>query len=221
MPKGVLELGLALVKEMGLDPGDDTLLSSWMAHYIAELIEGVETASAEDRPEKMAKCADAILVLWEHRHQLPTDNRPFEDFAPVLRALKSLDPTDKTPRYFRSLRKAIDKNDESSETRKWLELADGLDYSAKLLIGHCLMQASQTAVDKSKGWVSLAEAAGLEEGLDFTLIRIITDESKLLQSEPGEKGRKELKDRIERLESFAELAASLSCDLQRKLKQSS
>lgn len=215
-----MELGLALVKEMGLDPGDDTLLSSWMAHYIAELIEGAETSSAENRTEKMEKCADAILALWEHRHQLPTGNRPFEDLAPVLRALKSLDPTDKTPRYFRSVRKAIDETDESSETRKWLELADGLDYSAKLLIGHCLTQASQTAVDKSKGWVALAEAAGLEDGLDFVLIRIITDESKLLQSEPGEKERKQLKDRIERLESFAELAASLSCDLRSQLQQS-
>lgn len=215
-----MELGLALVKEMGLDAGDDTLLSSWMAHYIAELIEGAETASAENRTEKMEKCADAILALWEHRHQLPTGNRPFGDLAPVLRALKSLDPTDKTPRYFRSVRKAIDETDESSETRKWLEFADGLDYSAKLLIGHCLTQASQTAVDKSKGWVALAETAGLEDGLDFVLIRIITDESKLLQSEPGEKERKQLKDRIERLESFAELASSLSCDLRSQLQQS-
>lgn len=83
MPKDVLDLGRALVEELSLDPGVDTL-SRWMAHYIAELIEDTNTAKVEDRPAKLVKCADAILDLWERRHQLPNGKRPFEDWEPVL-----------------------------------------------------------------------------------------------------------------------------------------
>ncbi|WP_201132265.1 AVAST type 3 anti-phage proein Avs3b [Geobacter anodireducens] len=219
MPKDVLALGRALVKELGLDPGEDTL-SRWMAHYIAELIKDAETASVEDRPEKLAKCADAILALWKHRHQLPNGNRPFEDLGPILRALKSLDPSDKTPRYFRAVRNAVDESEESPETRKWLELADALDYSAKLLISYCLTQASHTALDSSRDWVALAEAAGLDDGLDFTVLRIIYDENKLMQSNPEAKQRKQLEDRVKRLDDFKARAEALASNLRKLLMQS-
>ena len=115
MPKDVLDLGRALVEELGLDPGVDTL-SRWMAHYIAELIEDAETAKVENRPAKLAKCADAIIGLWERRHRLPNGKRPFEDLEPILRALESLDPADDTPRYFRSPREAADETEQNAET---------------------------------------------------------------------------------------------------------
>lgn len=219
MPKDVLDLGRTLVSELGLDPGVDTL-SRWMAHYIAELIEEAETAKVEERPAKFAKCADAILKLWEHRHQLPNGKRPFEDLEPILRALASLDPTDETPRYFRSPRRAADETEQNAETRKWLELADGLDYSAKILIRYCLTQAAQTALDRSKDWVVLAETAGLEDDSELQVIRVITDESDLTKaSEPDDRARKLLEDRINRLNGFKEIADSLASDLQRQLKQ--
>ncbi len=81
--KEVLDLGRALVEELGLDPGVDTL-SRWMAHYIAELIEAAETAKGEDRPVKLATCANAILDIWGRHHQLPNGQRPFEDLEPIL-----------------------------------------------------------------------------------------------------------------------------------------
>ena len=219
MPKDVLDLGRALVEELGLDPGVDTL-SRWMAHYIAELIEDAETAKIEERPAKFSKCADAILKLWECRHQLPNGKRPFEDLEPILRALESLDPTDDTPRYFRSPRMAVDETEQNAETRKWLELADGLDYSAKILIRYCLTQAAQNALDRSKDWVVLAENAGLEEGIDLSVIRIITDESDLTKaSEPDDRTRKLLEDRINRLDRFNKMADALASDLRGQLKQ--
>jgi hypothetical protein len=190
-----------------------------MAHYIAELIDGAETACAEERPEKLAKCADAILSLWEHRHKLPNGKRPFEDLEPIIRAIESLDPADDTPRYFRSVRNAIDKTEENTGARKWLELAEGLDYSAKVLIRYCLEQASQDALDKSKEWVKLAEVAGLEDGIDFPVIRFITAESKLSKAdEANERDRQLLEDRISRLNAFKKMADALASDLRRKLK---
>lgn len=218
-PKGVLDLGRALVKQLGLDPGVDTL-SRWMAHYIAELIESAEAAKVEDRPAKLAKCADAILSLWERRHQLPDGKRPFEDFEPILRALESLDLTIDAPRYFRSARMAADTTEQNAETKKWLELIDGLDYTAKILIRYCLTQAAQTALDKSKDWVRLADAAGLEDGGDLPAIRFIFVENYLTKtSKPDDNARKLIEDRINRLDAFKKMAESLASDLRWQLKQ--
>src|SRR5262249_1554821 len=87
----VLELGKELVDELGLNKSNDTL-ARWMAHYVAELMHGVESAQGEDRLAKMRVCGDAILNLWRHRHELPSGKRPFEEMEPILRALESLDP---------------------------------------------------------------------------------------------------------------------------------
>jgi hypothetical protein len=215
----VLDLGRALVEELGLDPSADTL-SCWMAHYIAELIVEAETASIQERQAKSTNCANAILDLWGHRQQLPNGKRPFEDLEPIMRALESLDPTDDAPRYFRSPRVAVDKTEQNEETRKWLELADGLDYSARILIRYCLTQAAQTALDKSEDWVALATKAGMEEGVDLTVTRILTDESVLLKvSKPDDRTRELLEDRANRLESFEEMAGDFATALRKQLEQ--
>ena len=216
----VLELGKRIVDELGIDRTDDTL-GRWMAHYIAELIHGAETAKAKERPAKMAKCADAILNLWKHRYQLPAGKRPFEDFEPILRALASLDPSDDTPRYFRQIRTAAEEAVENPETRKWLEISDNIDYLARSLISYCLVQAAQTALDRSKEWVTLAEAAESDEGIDFAVISSIADESSLLKlTNPDERARKRLEDRIKQLDGFKKKAAALASELRRQLRQS-
>ena len=151
---------------------------------------------------------------------MPNGKRPFEDLEPILRALESLDPTDDTPRYFRSPRMAVDETEQNAETRKWLEFADGLDYSAKILIRYCLTQAAQTALDRSKDWVVLVENTGLEEGIDLPVIRFITDESDLTKaSEPDDIARKLLVDRINRLDRFKKMADEIASGLRQQLKQ--
>jgi hypothetical protein len=214
-----LGLGRALVEELGLDPGVDTL-SRWMAHHIAELIKAAETASTEERSVKLAKCADTILKLWEHRHHFPKGRCPFEDWEPFLRALKSLDPCDDTPRYFRPVWSEVDENEQHTEAGKWLKLARYLDSSAKILIRYCLTQAAQSALDKSRSWVALAETAGLERDVDLQIIRLIANESDLANTTEADSAiRKELQDRAERLEKFEKMANILSSDLRRRLKK--
>lgn len=215
----MLELGKKIVNELGLVQSVDTL-GRWMAHYVAELIEEAKNAKAEDRPVKLAACREAIFDLWQYRHELPNGKRPFEEFEPIFRTLESLDPADDTPRYFRSPRVAANDAEHDAETTKWLQLADGFDYSARVLIRYCLAHAAQSALDKSRAWVALAEAAGAEEGIDFSVIRFITDETDLLKSEnPDDRTRKELKNRIERLDAFKKMATALASDLKRQLKQ--
>ncbi|MBU2026700.1 MAG: hypothetical protein KJ814_03660, partial [Proteobacteria bacterium] len=90
------------------------------------------------------------------------------------------------------------------------------------LIRYCLTQAAQTAVDRSKDWVALAEKVGLENGIDFSVIRFVTDESDLTTKARALDNieRKLLEDRINRLDAFKKMAASLTSYLRRQLKQS-
>lgn len=219
--EATLELGRRLTKEIELDLGRSAdTLGLWMAHYIAELIQGAEKASLEERAAKMQACSEAILSLWKHRHELPNGKRPFEELEPILRALESLDPDDSTPRYFRSARAAADKADKEDEMESWLELVDELDYSARALIGYCLGQAAQTAINKSEEWVALAESAGADDEVELSVVRFMVDEKDLLRKpDPNEVVRKQLQARIDRLESFTKMAEALASDLKLRVHE--
>lgn len=207
-----------LTKELDLGQSVDTL-GRWMAHYIAELIHDAENADTEERPAKMRVCCEAILDLWKHRHELPNGKRPFEELEPILRALENLDPDDDTPRYFRSARSAADEVEKDSEAKSWLKLIDDLDYSARLLIRYCFAKAAQTTLDRFAEWVALAEAAGAEGEIEFPIMRIVVGENDLLEkSDPDEIAKKQLQDRINRLEGFVEMANVLILELQQRIQ---
>lgn len=213
----ILKLGKRIVDELGLDQTVDTL-GRWMAHYIAELIQGAEAAQGNDRTEKMSSCASAIMDLWVHRSALPDGKRPFEDFEPILRSLESLDPNDNTSRYFRSVRTAAGKEELHAETKKWLDMVEEIDSSARILIRYCLTRAAENAMDKSKEWVKLAEAIDAEEGIDLRAIRLIKNENDIVSSSSQDEITSNLvEDRIQRLENFLKMAKKLSSDLRKKL----
>lgn len=215
--EATLELGRKLTKELGIDQSVDTL-GRWMAHYIAELIQGVEKASAEERPAKVRACCDAILNLWKHRHTLSDGKRPFEELEPLLRTLESIDPEDDTPRYFRAERNVANATEKDDEAETWFKLIDGLDYSAKILIRYCLTQAAGKSINKSVEWVALAEAAGADEGIELPLIRMIIDEDSMFEeSNPGVEERKRIENRIERLEGFVKMAMAVVSDLRQEV----
>ncbi len=217
--EATLELGRKLTKELDLDQSVDTL-GRWMAHYIAELIQDAENACAEERPARMQYCCDAILKIWKHRHTLSFGNRPFEELEPLLRTLESLDPDNDTPRYYRSVRAATDDAEETNEIESWLEIVNGLDYSAKTLIRYFLTQAAQTTLNKSAEWVALAEAAGAEESAENLLVRMLSAEDRMLKaSEPSDRERERIEDRIKRLEAFAGMAMELVSELRQESQQ--
>lgn len=214
----ILALGRKFVEELGLGPSVDTL-GRWMAHYIADLIVRTEKATDEEKSLAEKNCFEAILVLWKHRAELPNDNRPFENLEPVIRAIESLDPDNETPRYFRSARRPNDENKEQSDAANWLALVDELDYSAKVLIGYCLSEAARTAVDKSREWVKLAEAAEVEHGVPEIVIRFVSSNADLGKDlDSNAEVRRRLQERIERLEGFIKLADSVASDLKAQLK---
>jgi hypothetical protein len=213
----VLELGRKLVEVIGPDQHRD-VLSTWMAHYIAEKMLAAETASGDDRSAKLKECADAIFAVWEHRHSMPNGMRPFEDFEAILRVLQSLDPDEDIPRYSRVARTAAKEDAPEPESAKWLDVADGLDYTARILIRYCLGRASEGALEKAKEWVALAEVAAAERELDLTVLRIVFDEAELAGApDLTDIQRQEAEDRIRRLESFKKMAEAVIEDLRSKL----
>lgn len=87
----VITLGKQLVKDLDLEESVKTL-SRWMAHFVANLINEVETAPAGRKQELEQRCFDAVLKLWERRDAFPEQVRPFKNFAPIFRVLEKLDP---------------------------------------------------------------------------------------------------------------------------------
>lgn len=215
--KGIVNLGKRLVDESSFNQRCDTL-SRWMVHYIAELIDDAENAAPEDKASKENRCADAILDLWRHRAELPNGTRPLEDLEPIFRAIATLDPSDETPRYFAAQRAAGPDSDFDTEAGEWLELANGIDSTAKELIRHCLARAAETAHDQGAEWVALAEEVGEGNEVDVVAVRFLVTEPSSGEAESEDLERRQIEKRIERLEAFLELATGLAGDLRRKLQ---
>lgn len=217
----VLALGKKIVDELDADQPVDTL-SRWMAHYISEKIEDAETATDEARDRKMSECRDAILRLWAHRSELPNGKRPFEDFEPIFRVIESLDPDDTTPYYFRQVRSAAKKNDEDESTTGWLDMASELDDAARALIRCCLVMAARDAVDKSRDWVTLAEAIE-EEGntdIDINIISLIMNDIDAMDSDvSGDPNKAKIEDLLKKLETFTDFSSMLSSHFRQQLER--
>jgi hypothetical protein len=130
------------------DPRADSndTLGRWMAHYVADLIAKAEVAAGGDKVPPQTEAFDTILKLWKHRAEFPSGKRPFGELESVIRTVGSLDPEDDTPRYYRTMRPPRGETADTSDQEKWLHLAEGLDYSAKVLIGY----PPQTRADRVK-----------------------------------------------------------------------
>jgi hypothetical protein len=211
--EAVLKLGEKIVAELGSEDRADTL-SRWMAHYIAELIQKSKVAQIEGRDEALARCAAAILNLWEYRRKFPQGKRPLEDLEPIIRVMELLDPDRPIFRYFDSVILEGSETKEAGESETWLNVAVELDYSARILIRDCLARAAKTAVNKSKEWLELAEGAGADQGIDILFIRALTEDSDRLNA-----ARERIEERIKRLQAFREMATVVESGLRAQLEQ--
>ena len=215
----ILVLGQKIVDELGIDQSTDTL-GRWMAHYIAEKMEDAEAATGEARDKKMSECNDLILKLWAHRSDLSNGQRPFEDFEPIFRVLKSLDLDDTMSRFFVKQGLEAGLKDEDELVAQWLKMAFELDYTARMLIRYCLAIAAQDTVDKSRDWVALAEAITKEDDIDIRVVRFITNDVDDLNTEkPDDSKKRKIEDLLKRLEVFTDLSNMLSSHFRQQLEQ--
>ena len=66
--EAVIALGKRLVAQLGAK-GD--VLTSWMAHHVADLMARAEAAPPAEKAVAQEACARAVLDLWRHRNVLP------------------------------------------------------------------------------------------------------------------------------------------------------
>ncbi|NTJ11705.1 hypothetical protein G6L40_32600 [Rhizobium lusitanum] len=189
-----------------------------MSHYIAELMQAAEAAEGDERSEKMALCSQVILDLWAKADVLPDGIRPFQGLEPILRALESLDPGDDTPRYLRPARRPYKVDEESDASRQWLECAEGLDYSARILIRYCLARASEGALNTTKEWVAAAKLAIEDDPPVLPVIIFLSDETKIIE-DPSAEQKQDLEDRLRRLEAFSLMIKTISASIRAELEE--
>lgn len=210
--EAVLELGRKLVAQLD---SDNDLLASWLSHYIAELIDEAAKAPPQAKPAAQAACAKAVLELWSHRSSFPSHLRPFGQLEPVQRTLASLDVNENDFRYHPTVLREAAAADASEDVKQWLDLAIGLDYSARILIQSVLHTAARRAASASESeqWAELARLAGGDTGPD-TAITTFAHADKGLA---GDRDTTALLDILSRLEAFGALAKEASQDIRAQL----
>lgn len=210
----IITLGKALVEELGLEPGVDTL-SRWMAHYVAEQITIAENAVGDEKTQAEQRCFETILKLWHRRASLPSGSRPLENFKPILRTLTRLDPENSRPFYYsfhHAAESEVSSENVPDEVQKYIEFALGLDEAARVLIKSVFSQAARCAVDeKTLAW--LKNAANLTDIDDILIVTHLlpADLDDGEDKENFEQIRQEqerlIRSAIDKLDAFVELSS--------------
>ncbi|MFA3778321.1 AVAST type 3 anti-phage proein Avs3b [Yersinia sp. 1652 StPb PI] len=216
----IIQLGKKLVEELELNNSVDTL-GRWMAHHIAELIYDAENTTNETvRIAKQLEIRDSVWAFWTNRYELPFGNKPFKELEPILRALESLDPENQQPRHiFPYPGLTDDREKESTETQKWLKVAESIDSTSKILIDYCLSLAAENSIDKSQEWVELAQKAGLDEDIDLIEFRIFQLRGNAANTtNPSSAQWRVLEKRQKNLAVFLSLATQLDEQLKSQLE---
>lgn len=214
-----MNLGKALVKEFNLDPGVDTT-ARWMAHYIAEQIERAENSTGAEKKEAELRCFKTILKLWNHRSTFPSGSRPFENFEPILRTLKRLDPENERHFFFEYREETTDSVPE--EVQKWLDIANGIDEASRVWLKYVFEQAALAATDDSTiEW--LENSIALQDEDKFSVIfRELNSDIGDIWGEDQEENEIKLKtiiSRIKKLEAFTKLNQFLLSEYKDELEK--
>jgi hypothetical protein len=208
----VIDLGKRLVAQLKL--GDD-VLAQWMAHMIAERMDAAEKAKPSERADAQAACAEVILQLWNRRNSLAERLRPFKGLEPLLRTLDSLDVSG-GPRFRYLPQRPPGLEIATDETSKQLiDLAEGVDYSARALIHHLLAEAFEEASDEARPWIQAAVDANAETTMEVRIVGFLDDDAAELVDGDA-KAREEMEEKIGKLEAFAGLAADYAYQLRVK-----
>lgn len=218
-----MELGKALVKELDLEPGVDTL-SRWIAHYIAELLKKVEAAAeGKSKEESQSLCFEAILTLWHHRAYYHDGHRPFENFEPIFRVLESLNPEDERHFYFSKMGnvpKSI--NLEPSNIQEWIDVLRRTDELARILISYSLQKATSEAVDKDTiEWLGKSISLIRDDDLEV-IVKLIESSSIASKIETLKNDafdyEKALKLKLDRINELSAVLELIRFDIAKELK---
>ena len=210
--KKIIDLGKAIVKELELDPGVDTL-AKWMAHYVAEKIELVEKLTGEEKSNAEKECFEAILKLWEHRWSIPREKPFLKDFEPLLETLEKLNPRKEVPFFYLPKIELEKENYEkdTDKTESCFQAALRVDKLARSLIYDLLNQAvSEIKLSKEREEL-IKNAIDLVDYSDTKIVRITSAYNKSVEGQEDhdcdEKKERieEIQKRIKDLEEFTSM----------------
>ena len=237
----ILNLGKAIVKELELEPGVDTL-SKWMAHYVAEKIVLAENLNGESKKEARKECFETVLKLWEHRWSIPHDKPFLQDFEPLLETINKLNPNKETPFFLppqfnvtfgdegrrskntEPVDNSTDEPEKNREHQNHLNLAIRVDQLARSLIAGLLNQATSEINLSTERKELIRNSIKAIDYPEREIIRIMWDRSGHLdglENDVGETRKlvSELKSKIDGLEELISIAQSLVIKYQKKIVQ--
>jgi len=192
-----------------------------MAHYIAEQMTIAENAVGDDKMRAEQKCFETILTLWQHRTSLPIGRRPFENFDPIFRVLKKLDPENGQPYYLGDLFIEDKKINVTDSVQQWLDKALEIDQVVRIWLDYIFKQAALCAKDeKTLKW--LENSFGFQDNEDAAIIAHLLHDNILAPNEISDESKKDrkkelIKDRIKKLEEFSEFNQKLLSILKEEL----
>lgn len=206
-------MGTKLQKCLEKQERDD--ISAWMAHFIAEKMALVESASDEAKVSAQRECFEAILLLWEYRAKLPFDSRPFGNLEPIYRALAHIDPNKTSPSYFTNQNRG---SKSPREVESVIEFISSLDAVTRIMISFFVRNAILNVVDESTlEW--LGAIKGVSESDEFrflvTFMPELDDEDSVQDIKQARK--KELSEHIRRLETYEGLSKDIKSALEAEL----
>jgi hypothetical protein len=189
-----------------------------MSNYIAELMIDTQKAAGDQKDEAKKQCAAAILELWSYRSKWPDRVRPFKELEPIISTLDGLRPEAKNAFYQQHFWERAEHKVDDDDLKRWLQLTQGLDYTARLLIEYAIEQAVLISTAKSITWVQEAASAGVASGSDIQLsiqlIEWVTETRK-----DDDRRKKAVSDRLSRLRAFLDTASDMEKALQSELDE--
>lgn len=227
----ILNFGKAIVKELDLDPGIDTL-SKWIAHYVAEKIMFLDRLTGNKKAQAEKDCFEAILKLWEHRWSIPREKPFLQDFESLFVTLNKLNPNIDTafflpPQFIFDMEqeikgsKSIQMDNESENSldedvnpQTYLDTALKVDEIAKSLLADLLNRAVSGLNLTSEREELIRNSIEAIDYPESRIITIISDYNNYLeiQKENTDEINKiisKINSRIRDLEDFTSIIKSL------------
>lgn len=214
-PERIIDLGRSIVKELELDSRGNTL-SKWMAYYLAEKIEMIDTLNDDEKNTAEKECFEIILRLWKERWSAKHGKGFLNEFEPLFKTLEKLNPN--RDRFFFMRERPLFESDEKAskagkpKDKSLFKDALKVDKLARSIIYGLLTKATSDIQLSTEKKELIENAIDL---VDEPEIKIISTFMLPENDNEDDKARKqkeeikELKQRISALEAFSSIKDSL------------
>lgn len=195
----ILLLGKTLVDSFS-EHGRTDLTTSWMAHYLAELMQQVSKEKNVIKKRVLQKEASEIIMeLWKKRRHFPGNTAPLADLEHAVDIIKALKDQKSDDLYWRRFR---GEENNSVWGRYIYSLRNAVEDSIKITLSATV---AKSVLDRQKNWSKhntlLSEHE--KEIIDFLDVELDKDDSLIkiiytTENDPG-KSKKKATDKMTRV----------------------